>query len=133
MGLLTMTSYLRPFATQTYSQTLRTFTKPAFSSQVSRITTATMSTNPSNLKIETKNVQTAPGVTLSEQQNTIVGSVLDLFAGRPSLPSSNSGATTPPSRTPSPLPRDARSTLRNGTGCRVGLARLRGSTTRLRM
>jgi hypothetical protein len=39
-----------------------------------------------NLNIETKNVQTAPGVRLSEQQNTIVGSVLDLFAGRPSLP-----------------------------------------------
>ncbi|KAI4619930.1 hypothetical protein J4E83_005153 [Alternaria metachromatica] len=45
-----------------------------------------MSSAPSNLNIETKNVQTAPGVTLSEQQNTIVGSVLDLFAGRPSLP-----------------------------------------------
>jgi hypothetical protein len=37
------------------------------------------------LNIETTNIQTAPGVTLSPQQQTIVGSVLDLFAGRPSL------------------------------------------------
>lgn len=41
---------------------------------------------PSNLNIEAKHVQTAPGVKLSEQQETIVGSILDLFAGRPSLP-----------------------------------------------
>ncbi|CAO2655714.1 Nn.00g045170.m01.CDS01 [Neocucurbitaria sp. VM-36] len=40
----------------------------------------------SNLNIETKNIQTAGGITLSEEQQTIVGSVLDLFAGRPSLP-----------------------------------------------
>jgi hypothetical protein len=40
----------------------------------------------SNLIIENKHVQTAPGIKLSEQQQTIVGSVLDLFAGRPSLP-----------------------------------------------
>ncbi|KAK3068268.1 hypothetical protein LTR53_014311, partial [Teratosphaeriaceae sp. CCFEE 6253] len=32
-----------------------------------------------------KNIQTASGVELSESQRTIVGSVLDLFAGRPSL------------------------------------------------
>jgi hypothetical protein len=37
------------------------------------------------LNIEAKNIQTAPGVSLTEQQRTIVGSVLDLFAGRPSL------------------------------------------------
>ncbi len=81
-----MLTYIRPFVTQTCNQTLRTFTKPAFSSQISRLTAAKMSTDSSNLNIETKNVQTAPGVKLSEQQNTIVGSVLDLFAGRPSLP-----------------------------------------------
>jgi len=40
----------------------------------------------SNLNIENKNISTAPGITLSDQQQTIVGSVLDLFAGRPSLP-----------------------------------------------
>ncbi|KAF1957074.1 hypothetical protein CC80DRAFT_547787 [Byssothecium circinans] len=41
---------------------------------------------PVNLNIETKVIQTSPGVSLSQQQQTIVGSVLDLFAGRPSLP-----------------------------------------------
>jgi hypothetical protein len=40
----------------------------------------------SNLDLETKHVTTAPGIKLSEHQQTIVGSVLDLFAGRPSLP-----------------------------------------------
>jgi hypothetical protein len=39
----------------------------------------------SSLKIENTNVETAPGVSLSSQQQTIVGSILDLFAGRPSL------------------------------------------------
>ncbi|KAF2258022.1 hypothetical protein CC78DRAFT_549449 [Lojkania enalia] len=39
----------------------------------------------SNLNIETTNVQTALGGFLSSQQKIIVGSVLDLFAGRPSL------------------------------------------------
>lgn len=37
------------------------------------------------LKIESTNIQTAAGVTLSDEQKTLVGSVLDLFAGRPSL------------------------------------------------
>lgn len=37
------------------------------------------------LKIESTNIKTAPGVELSDHQKTIVGSVLDLFAGRPSL------------------------------------------------
>lgn len=37
------------------------------------------------LKIENTNVKTAPGVELSESQKTLVGSILDLFAGRPSL------------------------------------------------
>nr|POF18077.1 hypothetical protein CFP56_13488 [Quercus suber] len=37
------------------------------------------------LKIENSNVQSAAGVTLDDQQKTVVGSVLDLFAGRPSL------------------------------------------------
>lgn len=39
----------------------------------------------SGLDIENKNVQTAPGVSLNPNQQTVVGSVLDLFAGRPSL------------------------------------------------
>jgi hypothetical protein len=43
-----------------------------------------MATAPS-LQIENTNIHTAPGVELSSQQKTLVGSVLDLFAGRPSL------------------------------------------------
>jgi hypothetical protein len=39
----------------------------------------------SGLNIENTNINTAPDVDLSSQQKTIVGSVLDLFAGRPSL------------------------------------------------
>lgn len=39
----------------------------------------------SNLNIETKDINTASGIKLSDEQHTIVGSVLDLFAGRPSL------------------------------------------------
>ncbi|OSS50816.1 hypothetical protein B5807_04390 [Epicoccum nigrum] len=38
-----------------------------------------------SLKIENTNIETAPGVSLSSQQQTVVGSILDLFAGRPSL------------------------------------------------
>lgn len=45
-----------------------------------------MSSTTGELKIESTNIKTAPGVDLSEQQRTLVGSVLDLFAGRPSLP-----------------------------------------------
>lgn len=39
----------------------------------------------SAMNIENTSIDTAPGVSLTEQQRTIVGSVLDLFAGRPSL------------------------------------------------
>ncbi|KAL8839783.1 MAG: hypothetical protein Q9170_001594 [Blastenia crenularia] len=39
----------------------------------------------SDLGIENTNIKTASGVTLDETQKTLVGSVLDLFAGRPSL------------------------------------------------
>lgn len=44
-----------------------------------------MATDRGELKIESQNIKTAPGVELSSQQQTLVGSVLDLFAGRPSL------------------------------------------------
>lgn len=37
------------------------------------------------LKIESTDIKTKAGVELSSQQRTLVGSVLDLFAGRPSL------------------------------------------------
>jgi len=38
-----------------------------------------------NLGIENMDIKTAAGVSLNDQQKIIVGSVLDLFAGRPSL------------------------------------------------
>jgi len=37
------------------------------------------------LNIESVNIKTAAGVNLTNHQKTIIGSVLDLFAGRPSL------------------------------------------------
>ncbi|KAF2787099.1 hypothetical protein K505DRAFT_258452 [Melanomma pulvis-pyrius CBS 109.77] len=37
------------------------------------------------LNIENTDIQTASGISLTDQQKTVVGSVLDLFAGRPSL------------------------------------------------
>lgn len=81
-----MLNYIRPFTSQTCTQTLRTFAKPALC-QVPRLSKATMSSSTlAKPNLETKDVQTAPGVSLSEQQSTIVASVLDLFAGRPSLP-----------------------------------------------
>ncbi|KAK3711111.1 hypothetical protein LTR37_009898 [Vermiconidia calcicola] len=43
------------------------------------------SSPPSDLKIENTNINTAPSISLSSEQKTIVGSILDLFAGRPSL------------------------------------------------
>lgn len=43
------------------------------------------SSNVGELKLESTDIKTAPGVELSSDQRTIVASVLDLFAGRPSL------------------------------------------------
>jgi hypothetical protein len=74
---------MRPSIITTCKQSLRT-PRISFLSQIPRIHTANLST--SNLDIETKHVTTAPGIKLSPHQETIVGSVLDLFAGRPSLP-----------------------------------------------
>jgi hypothetical protein len=58
--------------------------RPFYSVQTS-LKYRTMSTSTSDLKIENTNIKTAPGVDLSSQQKTLVGCVLDLFAGRPSL------------------------------------------------
>ncbi|KAL9031530.1 MAG: hypothetical protein Q9196_000468 [Gyalolechia fulgens] len=44
-----------------------------------------MASTGSDLGIENTNIKTASGVTLDDTQKTLVGSVLDLFAGRPSL------------------------------------------------
>lgn len=46
---------------------------------------ASTDTEHGELKIENTNLNCAADVKLSEQQKTLVGSVLDLFAGRPSL------------------------------------------------
>lgn len=45
-----------------------------------------MSSDTGDLIIENTNIKTASGVSLDEQKKTLVGSVLDLFAGRPSRP-----------------------------------------------
>lgn len=44
-----------------------------------------MAGNAGELKIESTDIKTAPGVQLTGEQKTLVGVVLDLFAGRPSL------------------------------------------------
>lgn len=104
---------MRPFTiARTCNTSLSQLSKPAIS-QISRFTTsARMSTGKfcaittgtyaethkaeavagipnqtasSSLKIENTNIETAPGVSLSSEQQTVVGSILDLFAGRPSL------------------------------------------------
>jgi len=41
--------------------------------------------SPSDFGIENTNIATAAGVTLNDQQKLLIGCVLDLFAGRPSL------------------------------------------------
>ncbi|CAF9912394.1 hypothetical protein IMSHALPRED_000304 [Imshaugia aleurites] len=44
-----------------------------------------MSSGANDLNIENTNIKTASGVSLDEDKKTLVGCVLDLFAGRPSL------------------------------------------------
>jgi hypothetical protein len=78
----TMNAKMRPFTINTCKTSLRVLRSSTIS-QIPRLRTANIST--SNLDIETKHVTTAPGIKLSEHQETIVGSILDLFAGRPSL------------------------------------------------
>jgi len=91
---------MRPFAPQVARFTNRTSAAyPSVQSAVgifstgyhstsAPITNARMSsssTNTGELKLETTDIKTAPGVDLSSEQRTLVSSVLDLFAGRPSL------------------------------------------------
>lgn len=47
--------------------------------------TAVKMSSVADVPVEATNVKTASGINLSKEQKTIVGSVLDLFAGRPSL------------------------------------------------
>lgn len=62
-------------------------TRPAMSTQGEGSSASFSAADRDNgtLKIENTNINTAPGVSLSDSQQKLVGSVLDLFAGRPSL------------------------------------------------
>lgn len=78
---------MRPF-TPNYLRDISIGLSTTARSQISRsaaIRTMSSSSDHGELKIENTNIKTAPGVELSSQQKTLVGSVLDLFAGRPSL------------------------------------------------
>jgi len=87
---------MQPFFTATIqacskSHVWKTATRPAHSASnpIQKASIAKMSIagvpSSSTLNIESKNIQTVPSINLSEEQQTIIGSVLDLFAGRPSL------------------------------------------------
>ena len=75
------------------SRTLYTFAKVAGSPRAvtntivrREATSRAMATqNPAALNIQSLDIKTSPGVELNEQQKIIVGSVLDLFKGKPSL------------------------------------------------
>jgi len=58
---------------------------PSETSQVQKSAEMSTSSSSSDLGIESTNIQTASGVSLNTQQKMIVGSVLDLFAGKPTL------------------------------------------------
>jgi hypothetical protein len=85
----------------------------------------------SDLQIESTDIKSAPGVSLNDKQKTLVGSVLDVCVHTPrancslltldsyllDVPRSGSfsyGRMMPPSRTTSPLHKDAASTSHNG-------------------
>lgn len=65
-----------PLSSYTFSPSTLTFSKKQQSN---------MSTDKGELKIENTNIKTTEGVSLNDNQKTLVGCVLDLFAGRPSL------------------------------------------------
>ena len=75
---------MRPFTPQYLRQINTSFRQTSLPKTLPRITTRTMSDR-GELKIENTNVNTSSGVTLDKDQQILVGSVLDLFAGRPSL------------------------------------------------
>jgi len=78
---------MRPFTPRYIQQTANILSRPA-SLQFARtqpLNQTQIATMSSGLNIENTNIKTAPGVSLEGDQKTLVGSVLDLFAGRPSL------------------------------------------------
>lgn len=81
---------MRPFTPQYVRQLNNSFPRQQILNRLATANKARTMANASpsdvgELKIENTNINTGPGVELSEHQKTIVGSVLDLFAGRPSL------------------------------------------------
>lgn len=78
---------MRPFTPRYIQQTANILSRPATlqfarTQPLNQTQQATMS---SGLNIENTNIKTSPGVSLEDNQKTLVGCVLDLFAGRPSL------------------------------------------------
>lgn len=76
---------MRPFVQRPLQVIARPLVVPIKASYAPSAQLRTMAYSSGDLKIENTNIQTAPGVELSSDQKIIVGSVLDLFAGRPSL------------------------------------------------
>ncbi|KAF1351002.1 hypothetical protein BDV97DRAFT_397967 [Delphinella strobiligena] len=77
---------MRPFTPNYIQRSIGILSRPAtlgFARAAPLQQRANMSS--SDLKIENTNIKTAPGVDIDDKQKTIIGSVLDLFAGRPSL------------------------------------------------
>lgn len=82
-----------PITFPTISRGIRasTSTSNILAARISRFAPITQNRNMATVgddvksNIESTNIKTASGVSLDEHQHTLVGSVLDLFAGRPSL------------------------------------------------
>lgn len=78
-----------PVSPTTFQRTIRASTSPSlFTNKIYSLSsnqTRNMSSGTGELNIENTNIKTASGVSLDDRQRTLVGSVLDLFAGRPSL------------------------------------------------
>ena len=78
---------MRPYSPHYLRALNATFKSTARSHLTSKPLARMAATTPSadEAKIENTNINTAPNVTLTSHQKTLVGCVLDLFAGRPSL------------------------------------------------
>jgi hypothetical protein len=75
---------MRPFTINTCRTSLRTLSRPT-TTQIPRRYAPRYSTS-TDLDIETTHITTLPGIKLNSHQTTIIGSILDLFAGSPSQP-----------------------------------------------
>lgn len=79
-----------PVSPTHFHTAIKASTSPSqFTNRILRLSSnqaRSMSSDTGDLIIENTNIKTASGVSLDEQKKTLVGSVLDLFAGRPSRP-----------------------------------------------